>query len=198
MALPQLTSWHVDGAGGNQTGRRERCSLQPSLAHPCLMGLHYGISDLLLSLCCDNALMHLDPPRLLGKRKRAGEPRCFRKVCPQLPVFEHPVPRKPFDDENLVSARVAKPTETSSPPERGSSLGRPAHLAGHIPAAQGRARRRLGGTAPASARATCASTHESLPYQIICSIKVFASKPLLKPSLGIIKACSVPRVFWIQ
>ena len=60
------------------------------------------------------------------------------------------------------------------------------------------ARRRLGGTAPATTQAMYASAHESLPYWTICSIKVFASKSLFKPSLGIIKACSVPRVFWIQ
>lgn len=36
------------------------------------MGLRCGISDLFLSLCCDNSLMHLDPPKLSGERKGWG------------------------------------------------------------------------------------------------------------------------------
>lgn len=76
------------------------------------MGLYCGISDLFLSLCCDNALMHLDPPRLSGKRAGSSD---ALEICPQLQVLECPVSSKPFDAENLVSARDAKPTRPSLP-----------------------------------------------------------------------------------
>lgn len=69
------------GRSCGQSGRKGRCSSQPSLGNPGLMGLHCGISGLFLSLCCDNALMHLYPPSCLG------EPRHLSKSVPSCKCF---------------------------------------------------------------------------------------------------------------
>lgn len=48
------------------------------------MGLHWGISDLLLSLCCDDAVMHLAPPRLFVQRK--GAQMLEENLCPAASI----------------------------------------------------------------------------------------------------------------
>lgn len=79
--------------------------------------------------CCDNALMHLEPPKLPGERKGQAALILQKNPSPALRIFKSSPKEGTFDAESSFSAGVAKPTRPF--------LGRPAHLAGHIPAAQG-------------------------------------------------------------
>lgn len=88
------------------------------------MDLHRGISNLSLSLCCDNALMHLEPPRLPAERRGRASPDTLEKSIPSCKDFTVQ-PQRSLQMLEAVSARAAK-----------APLGRAAGLAGHVPAAQ--------------------------------------------------------------